>query len=226
MPIRLRDEQLIKPTKTKNEDKQIGRLAVHLSAFLLLCMFSVAALWIGFEACRYDWQASRQPQPVSLYEIEKGEVSFGTHLTIESHIGLHPVSLDNCYPIFSIEGTMISGYADTSPGTVFDREVQYLGYRLRKCKFLVNGGPREQKILFHGPISGTIICRGSDLDVSDARFERLGLQNPSQIYVIQLDRKPNVWPGTIVMFFGIALMAAAGFFLMKLVKALKDFRYE
>lgn len=226
MPIRLRDEQLLKPTKTKNEDKQIGRLAMHLSAFLLLFMFSAAALWIGFKACRYDWQASREPQPVSLYEIEKGEASFGTYLTIGSHIGLHPVSLDSCYPIFSVEGTMISGYVDTSPGAVFDREVKYLGYRLRKCKFLVNGGPREEKILFHGPITGTIIGRASDLDVTDSRFRNLDLKDPSQIYVIQLDRKPNVWPGTIVMVFGMALMAAAGFFLRKLIKALKDFRYE
>ncbi len=226
MPLRTRDEQLLRSVKTKNEEPAILDLAKWLAVFVFCGVTALSAGYFAFQQLRMNW-VSTEPAEVLLYELENDRPLPSSYVKISPHISMAKVRIADTYPIFSIEETALPPTMDTSPGAEIPFESNQLIYRLRKCRFLVrNRQAIKSGNEFDGEIVGMVVGRASDLEVRDGRFKQLNIREPQNVFVLDTGRKPNTIPGILLTIVFVATLIGAVYAFRPLKKSFSKFNYE
>jgi hypothetical protein len=221
MALREKDIELLKPVDANNHDNEIAILGMWLGLLLVATVTGVLMTYFSIATLKTNWPATSEPLEVRLYDLENGIVPSNPHLKIGEHIAMYSVRIDGTYPIFSMEETEIADYVDTTPGAEFEWQTNQLLYRLRKCKILVRNPGPASGIFFEGSVEGMIVGRASDLDFGEVRFSKLNIRNPDEVFVLEVGRKPNIWPGIGLLIGGLLCLVVAAFAVSPILKVMK-----
>ena len=226
--LRDRDEELLKPVKTYDEEPHIFELAKWLAIFAVSL---ITALTIGYFAYRQlsiNLVLGSRPAEVSLAELEQEDKALpSSYLQIGDHLSLSGIWLDDTYPIVSVEGTVNIPQKSWSPGQRIPIMPEHLKYRVKQCRILVRN-PEELKreVCFDSGIEGMVVGTAADLDLTESQFDKMGITNPKNVYVLEIGRKPNMLPGLALIVLSFGGFAACWYSYKPLRKSLTKFNYE
>ena len=229
MPLRERDEDLLKPVKPRDpeEEAKIGKLAAFCFVeFFLVCAILVCG-WLSFTLLRFEFSATSEPVDVNLNDLENGEKLPSSYIQLSPHIALHEARIGEFYPVVSLEDTNLSPGIDVAIGSPIGIELQHLEYRTRAIKMLVLEQEIASGLLFGGQIQGMVIGTADQLaDDRVKKLEKLGVRDPARVYLLIPGRRPNIWPGVILGLLAIGLVAPVFFIGKQLLNLLGKFGYD